>query len=373
MQPTELRASIPALENGIYFNTGASGPSPRHVVDAFESTIEHHEYEAPANEGMYQASFDAYESARTSIADFVGASPDEIALTASTTDGINRVAGAIDWSEGDVVVRTDLEHSAGILPWRRLEREFGVEVRVLETEAGYVDLEAVKAVASDADLFCVSSITWSHGTRLPVAELVDIAHDAGARVLVDAVQGPGQTDVDVSEWGADFVAAAGHKWLLGPFGAGFLYVREGAERDLVPGAIGYRSVAEPNAPDYEYAAGARRFEVGTMSPAPHAGLEAAIETIEDVGLETIEDRIEALTDRLKAGLPDEQLLSPREFESGLVTIDVDEPEATVERLSAAGVTVRSLPYPDAIRASVHAFNTTADVDALLEALAPELS
>ncbi|WP_255190916.1 aminotransferase class V-fold PLP-dependent enzyme [Natronobeatus ordinarius] len=372
MQPTDLRAAIPALEHGVYFNTGASGPSPRPVVEAIESALEHHEYEAPANEGMYTSAFDTYDSTRATVADFVGASPDEIALTASTTDGINRVAGAIDWNEGDVIVRTDLEHSAGILPWRRLERESGVEVRVLETEAGYLDLEDVKAVAADADLFCVSSLTWSHGTRLPIGDLVEIAHDAGARVLVDAVQEPGQTALDVGEWGADFVAAAGHKWLLGPFGAGFLYVREGVERDLVPSAIGYRSVEDPNAPDYEYAAGARRFEVGTASPAPYAGLEAAIDVIESVGLETIERRIETLTDRLKAGVPEERLLSPRDFESGLVTIDVDEPETTVGRLSDAGITVRSLPYPDAIRASVHAFNTAADVDALLEALAPDL-
>ncbi len=368
MQPTDLRDDIPALENGVYFNTGASGPSPRRVVEAIESTLEYHEYEAPASEGMYTAAADVYESASTAVANLLGASPDEIALTQSTTDGINRVAGAIDWDDDDVVVRTDLEHSAGVLPWRRLERTRGIDVRVLETERGYVDLEDVKAAADDATLFCVSSLTWTHGTRLPIGDIVDVAHDAGASVLVDAVQAPGQTAVDVDEWGADFVAAAGHKWLLGPFGAGFLYVRDGVERDLVPSAIGYRSVVEANATDYEYEPGAGRFEVGTTNPAPYAGLETAIGLLEDVGIETVEDRIATLTDRLKDGIPDERLLSPREYESGLVTIAVDDPEATVERLAECGIVVRSLPYPEAIRASVHAFNTREDVDALLEAL-----
>ncbi|WP_226480351.1 aminotransferase class V-fold PLP-dependent enzyme [Natrinema amylolyticum] len=368
MDPIEIREAMPALESGVYCNWGAGGPSPRRVVAAAESALEHHEYEVPAAEGMYPAAFDVYDEARTAVADLIGAEPGEIALTQSTTDGINRVAGAFDWSEDDVVVRTDLEHSAGILPWQRLEREHGVEVRVLETVDGRLDLADVKAAAEGATLFCVSSLTWTHGTRLPIRAVVDIAHDAGALALVDAVQSPGQVPVDVREWDADFVVAAGHKWLLGPFGAGFLYVREGVERDLVPAAIGYRSVDDENASDYRYAAGARRFEVGTASPAPYAGLTEAIDVVEDVGLETIQRRIETLTDRLKDGVPDDRLLSPPEYESGLVTIAADDPEGTVDRLADRGIVVRPLPTPEAVRASVHAFNSEGDVDALLEAL-----
>ncbi|AGB30564.1 class V aminotransferase [Natrinema pellirubrum DSM 15624] len=392
---------MPALESGVYCNWGAGGPSPRRVVEAAEAALEHHEYEAPTAEGMYPATFDVYDEARTAVGGLLGATPDEIALTESTTDGINRVAGAFDWDADDVVVRTDLEHSAGILPWQRLERQEGLEVRVLETsvasetqradgdraeqssadhssgqrpreeavdEGGRLDLEAVKAAAEDATLFCVSSLTWTHGTRLPVAEIVDIARDAGALTLIDAVQSPGQVPVDVREWGADFVVGAGHKWLLGPFGAGFLYVRDGVEDGLSPAAIGYRSVEEENADDYRYAPGARRFEVGTASPAPYAGLTEAIDLLEAIGIDAIQRRIETLTDRLKDGVPDDRLVSPREYESGLVTIDADDPAATVDRLADRGIVVRPLPTPDAIRASIHAFNSEADVDALLEAL-----
>ncbi|AEH36710.1 aminotransferase class V-fold PLP-dependent enzyme [Halopiger xanaduensis] len=370
MDPTALRETIPGLESDVYCNWGASGPSPRRVVEAAESALEHHEYAAPGDEGMYPAALDAYDEARAAVADLLGATPDEIALTESTTDGINRIAGAVslEWDEDDAVVRTDLEHAAGVLPWQRLERQRGIDVRVLETERGRLDLEDVKAAAADASLFCVSSLTWTHGTRLPVSEIVDIAHDAGALVLVDAVQAPGQGPVDVTEWDADFVVGAGHKWLLAPFGSGFCYVDEDVAADLVPPAIGYRSVKDPDATEYQYAAGARRFEVATASPVPHAGLVEAIDCLEEIGLETVRDRIERLTDRLKAGISDERLLSPREFESGLVTIDVDDPEATVERLAAHDITIRSLPYPDAIRISVHAVNTPADVDAALEAL-----
>ncbi|ELY66503.1 aminotransferase class V-fold PLP-dependent enzyme [Natronococcus jeotgali] len=368
MDHERLRADIPALERASYFNTGAGGPSPRRVVEAAESALEDHEYEAPVEDGMYVAAGESHEATKPAVADLLGAGEDEIALTQSTTDGINRVAGAIDWDEDDVVVRTDLEHPAGILPWRRLERECGVEVRVLETEDGRVDLDNVKRAVADATLFEFSSITWTHGTRLPVGELVGIARDAGATTLVDAVQSPGQTAVDVREWGADLVVGAGHKWLLGPFGAGFLYVREGVEDDYVPSAIGYRSVVDPGEPDYEYAPGAGRFEVGTTTPATDAGLREAIALHRELGADAIESRIETLTDRLKAGLAEDRLLSPRSFESGLVTVDVDDPEATVERLADRDIVVRSLPYPEAVRISVHAFNTRDEIDGLLEAL-----
>jgi selenocysteine lyase/cysteine desulfurase len=367
MNPADLRASIPALERCTYFNTGASGPSPRNVVDAATAFLERHAFEAPAAEGPYEVAWSALAAAREVVADHVGAAPGDVAFTRSTADGVNLVASAIDWQPGDVVVRTDLEHPAGTLPWDRLADTHDVEVRVLETEQGRLDMDELKATVADARLVSLSSLTWTHGTRLPVGEVVDIAHDAGAQVLVDAVQSVGQHPVDVTEWGADFVAMAGHKWLLGVWGSGFLYVDPEAHDRLRQTRIGYRSVTDPTATDYTYHEGGRRFEVGTTSPAPYVALAEAVETMEAVGLDTVQSHVETLTDRLKAGLGD-RVLSPAEYESGLVTFAADDPEATVERLADEGIVVRSLPHPDAVRASVHVFNTRADVDALLDAL-----
>ncbi|GAB3695029.1 aminotransferase class V-fold PLP-dependent enzyme [Halorubrum pallidum] len=369
MTPRELRADVPALSESAYFNFGAHGPSPRYVVEAASSFIEDHEFGSGTTD-PYEYAFETYDTVRERIAAFVGAEPDEIALTESTTDGITRIAGAIDWDPGDVVVRTDLEHPAGVLPWKRLERE-GVEVRVVETENGRIDREAYADAVADARLVCFSAITWTHGTRLPVADLVEIADDAGAFTLVDAVQSPGHVPMDVSAWGADAVAAAGHKWVLGPWGAGFLYVDRDAATDLAPRAVGYRSVEDASADEIAYADGARRFEIGTTTAAAHVGLVEALGAIDAVGLDAIESRIESLTDRLKDGVPDDRLLSPREYETGLVTIDVDDPEATVDRLAEEGVVVRSLPRPDAIRASVHAVCAESEVDRLVEALDEE--
>src|SRR6056297_3174449 len=175
MEPSELRADVPALERTTYFNTGASGPSPTRVVEAVESCLEYHEYEAPASEGMYSAAFDVFDRTREAVADHLGATAEEIALTQSTTDGINRIAAALDWERGDTVVRTDLEHSSGILPWKRLSRR-GVEVEVVETEEGRLDMDAMADAVRDAKLVCMSSLTWTHGTTLPVEEVSEIAH-----------------------------------------------------------------------------------------------------------------------------------------------------------------------------------------------------
>jgi selenocysteine lyase/cysteine desulfurase len=368
MNPSQLRDDMPVLDETIYLNTGASGPSPRRVVDATESWYEFHEFESAAGPGMYEPAFELFDEARATVASHIGSEPGNVALTGSTTDGISRLPLAMDWDDDDVVVRTDVEHAAGILPWRRLRDEYGVEVRVVKTDQGWIDPDDWEDAVQGATLATFSSVPWTSGVRAPVRELTERAHDAGARVVVDAVQSPGQHPIDVTEWGADAVAASGHKWLLGPWGAGFLYVDPGFAETLAPAQLGYRNTVDPYADPYEYAEGARRFEFGTVAPAPYAGLQAAIETIEDVGLDTVQSRVERLTDRLKDGLGEGRLVSPREFHTGLVSFADDDPEATVDRVAERGIEVRSIPTTGVVRASIHVFNTADDVDALLDAL-----
>jgi selenocysteine lyase/cysteine desulfurase len=367
VKPEELRADIPALDEVRYMNTGASAPTPRRVVEAATEFQQRQAYDHTAAGAVYPEAWATMDAARERAAEFVGADAGEVALTQSTVDGINTVASAIEREPGDVVVTTDLEHPSGRLPWQRLADLHDLELRELETEAGRVDFDRVKEVVGDARLVCFSSLCWNFGTRLPVAEVTDIAHDAGAEVLVDAVQSPGQVPVDVHEWGVDYAAMAGHKWLLGVWGSGFLYVAPDALERLRPDRIGYRSVREPKAAGYELWPDARRLELGTTSVAPYAALGEAMDVVDAVGLSTVQSRVERLTDRLKAGLGD-RLLSPREYESGLVTFADDEPEATVERLADEGIVVRNIPDPEAVRASIHVFNTAEDVDRLLGAL-----
>ena len=368
MDPDALRREIPVTEEVTYFNTGASGPSTRSAVEAVSEFQTYHEFEAPAGEGFYEAGFGAFEEARETVADFIGAAPVEVTLTESTTHGINLVASSIDWNPGDTVVYTDVEHPSGRLPWKRLEDTHGIETTVVESDRGRFDPADVADAMDDARLVCLSAVSWNYGTRLPVREVAEIGAETDTLVLVDAVQVPGQYPLDVGEWGADVVVASGHKWLLGPWGTGFMWLSEAARQALRPTWIGPRGVEDMDAAGYDYRDEAAMFELTTTPVAVYRGLQAAIETIESVGVGTVRDRIERLTDRLKAGIDDDRLLSPREYESGLVSIEVEDPDDAVERLREAGIVVRSIPDPACLRASVHAFNTESEVDRLVAAV-----
>ena len=362
MDPAALRADIPACQSCAYLNTGASGPSPRSVVEAATEAQRRHEFDVCETD-HYTAAAEIQADARRAVADHIGCVPADVARVGSTGDGISRIANAIDWESGDIVVNTDLEHPSGVLPWRRLT-EAGVEVRTLSCPDGRLPMDAYREAVADARLVCLSSESWVHGTRLSVGEAVDIAHEAGALVVVDAVQTVGQHPIDVTDWGADAVCASGHKWLLGPWGAGFTYIDPEALEAFRPRHIGYRSAVDPNGDGLEYHPDASRFEVSTESVAPYAGLIEAIDTIESVGFDTIEPRIEELTDRLKSGLGD-RLVSPGSYESGLVAFEADDPTALLDRANDAGIVVRDLPS-GAVRASVHVFNTAAEIDRLLD-------
>lgn len=366
MDVEDLRADVPAVEDTVYLNTGATSPSPRRVVDAIERTLERHQFDSPGGEGMYPVAYETFDAARAAVGRLIGARAENVTLTQSTTDGLNLVAGGIDWDDGDTVVTTDLEHPSGVLPWTR----GGAEVTRVTSEDGYFDLDDWKDAVQDARLVAFSSISWNYGTKLPVRRIVDVAHDAGAIVAVDAAQSPGHVPVDVGEWGADFVAATSHKWLLGPWGAGFLYVNPDAESAIEGHRQGSKSVDsfDYEAMTWEYKLAADRFHSATLSPPSYAGMEAAIDIYLDIGPAAVRERVRELSQRLKDGLDDDRLLGPERFESGLVSFEANDPDGLVDRLSDEGIEVRSIPYPAAVRASVHAFNDESDVDALLDAL-----
>jgi cysteine desulfurase/selenocysteine lyase len=363
MDVAEVRTDISALEETAYFNWGASGPCPRHVVEAATSAIEDHAYQSPGQEGMYPHAFGDLDDSRAAIADWVGQDASDIALTTSTMDGIARVAAALDWNPGDTVVRTDVEHPAGVLPWERLAEIEDIDVSVVPTTDGRLDRDAYRDAVTEARLVAVSAVSWTTGVRFPISELVDIAHDSGATVLIDAVQAPGQIPFDIDSWGADFVAGAGHKWLMAPWGAGFLYGDPVAVERLEPPVATYRGVQEPKTGVPEFRAGMRRLELGTMSHAPHAGLREALSILDSVGIETITKRIDNLTARIRDAISPQHLVGPAETATGLVPVRVEDASATVQALAAEDTVVRSLPIDEeVIRLSVHAYNTEEEVD-----------
>lgn len=361
-EPEEIRDDIPILDDTVYLNTGSSGPSPRRVRDAVRGALDAHA-EAHGSDGYpYGNEGKVAEETREAFASLLNAPTERLALTSNTTDGINIAADCFDWRSEDTVVTTSLEHPAGTLPWKQVSEVHGTEMRMVPTteDGAELDVDAYKEAVRDATLVCLSSVSW-YGVSLPVGELVDVAHEAGAAVVVDAAQSVGAHNVDVEEWGAEYVACPAHKWLLGPWGVGFLYVSPEAPAEAQT-RVGYKSAPEPTQ-SAELHDDARRFEVSTASPALYAGATEAVEIHEEVGVETIETRISRPVSRLEDGLGERHLSSG----GGLVRFDDPTPDETVERLRNSDVVIRSLPNGD-LRASVHVFNTDDDVDRLLEAL-----
>jgi len=167
MDLDEFRATIPAATEATYLNTGSSSPSSVDVVESMQAFLEHHGYESPTAEGMYQPVYEAFDETRRDVADFLNAHPEAIALTQSTGDGVSRIANAIQWNSGDTVV----EPTSNIPLPSSLERP-RTRTRsepVLETDAGHVDLDRLKDAVAGARLVCVSSISRKYGRRHPVS------------------------------------------------------------------------------------------------------------------------------------------------------------------------------------------------------------
>jgi selenocysteine lyase/cysteine desulfurase len=389
MNPFDLqtvRAQIPALAHSTYLNTGTFGPLPRGVTDELV-----HSYEFVGENGAFspvvrqQIEREGYERARARVADLLNVSGDEIALTRSASDGICIVAFGLDWKPGDEVVISDQEHSSGELPWFVLHRRFGVTVRVVrvavdpsETLQRFAD-----AITPRTRLVFSSHVCSTTGERLPVKEICALAHAKNVLVAIDGSHAAGQFGVDVRQINPDFYIGCGHKWLLGPQGTAMLFVaRQHLER-IQPSWIGWgaqQDYTEDLATlSFEPHDSARRFEFGTKPWPLYLGLDRAIQFIQAIGPDAIEDRVRRLADHFKAQIaqiPGIPLLTPLPAarSSGLVSVRV--PEFAGKDLreffwSHGRILVSSHEIQKRVRFSIAFFNSESEIEqvpALLSSL-----
>jgi selenocysteine lyase/cysteine desulfurase len=372
---------FPALMGNdfVYLNSGGSGPPSRETIRAMREADDL--CSGPAYlEGadFYAHQGTTYARAREAAARLTGVNPDDIALTQSTTHGMNLGAFALDWRVGDELVSSRSEHPGCLVPLHALEKRYGARLRLVEPPITTEKVEEV--MMPRTRIISVSHVDWTTGEVLPLAEISALARDRDALTLVDGAQSVGNIPVDIPATGADMYAFTGHKWVLGPEGMGGFYVRPGLVTDAVGStSLGYASLSDSTAfraeggyEEYLHA-GARRFEASTMSPALAAGFAQAADAAHERGLEgfaEIRRRAEVL-----AGLLEEQsritLRSPRPASSGLVSFEISgvTARAAAERLLKEKFVVRFIPEPyPYIRASTHLFNTDEELEALAEAV-----
>ncbi len=373
MHLNRIRELFPITRRCAYLNHAAVSPLPQPVVEAMKL------YLAARSVTGSQALADwdeRCEGIRLLAAQFIGAHRDEIAFTGSVSHGLNIVAAGLDWQPGDNLICAETEFPANIYPWTNLRRR-GVEVRFAPARDNRILTEDVAGLMdSRTRLVAISYVEFGTGYRNNLDALAEICHSHGAYLCVDGIQGLGALQFSVERTPVDFLATQAAKWMLGPVGAGFLYVRRQHLPSLDPVMAGWRSVVDRD-DYYRYDSPLRatgeRLEPGSLNFVGLVGLEAALELLLSNGLSEIEARIMSLTDYLISGLEARGCIiaSPidhRQERSGIVCFrhPAVDSEALAGRLEAADVTV--CRRGAVIRVSPHFYNSRAELDRLLSTL-----
>lgn len=367
-----IRAEFPVTRAWTYLNHAGIAPISRRVRRAVQAFLKDVEENGMVNHAAWA---EAVQRARRSAARMLNAHPSEIAFVKNTTEGILIVANGIRWRRGDNVVIAEKEFPANVYPWLNLERK-GVEVRFAREAEGCIPIEEVaRQMDGRTRVVSLSSVEFSTGYRNDLDAIGALCQERGALFCVDAIQSLGALSIDVRRSRIDFLSADGHKWLLGPEGAGVFYCGRSAMRKIEVASLGWGGVVNPTdflAYDPTPAPTAERFEPGTLNTAGIYGLRAALDLLLCVGISEIEARVLALTDRLCDGLRRRgyRVQSPRGpgEKSGIVTFSHERhgAEEVFRRLREHRVV--GAVRDGRVRLSPHFYNTEEEIDRAVEVL-----
>jgi selenocysteine lyase/cysteine desulfurase len=367
-----FRDQMPVTRKWAYFDHAAVSPLTAPAAAAITQWIDESTAEGDTRWPDWAARL---RRMREAAATLIGAEADEIALVPNTTAGINLVAEGIPWRPGDNVVTLADEYPSNLYPWMNQASQ-GVEARLVPTDQGRVDFDELAARCDDRTrVISVSWVAFSNGCRRDLKVIGDIARRVGALFLVDAIQGLGVFPLDVRETPIDFLAADGHKWMLGPEGAGLAYIRRDRLPLLRPTGVGAHSVV--HAYDYTHIElklknDASRYEGGSTNVPGMLGFGASLELLQSLGVENIAAAILDITDHAceelrKLGL---NVISPRNGEerSGIVSFEFPANDLLAVRRHCLANGVALAARAGRLRISPHAYTNHADVERLIQAL-----
>lgn len=375
------RSQMPICENWAYFDHAAVGPLSRPAADAIRQFVDESTRQGDTVWPRWAA---RVEQLRTGAAELLGANPEEITVVPNTTAGINLVAEGFPWEPGDNVVIPEGEFPSNLLPWLN-QRARGVEVRVVPRRGREVRIDDLMGhVDGSTRVIAASWVGFASGYRLDVSSLVARAHERGVLVFLDAIQGLGIYPLDVGEIPVDFVAADGHKWLLGPEGAGVAMIRREHLQRLRCTTVGWNSSAEPQAfsqTELTLRSDAARFEGGSTNMVGFAALGASLEMFLSVrrrfGQAALSDRVVELAGTIEERLGrigvSTRMPSEARHRSGIVTFDVEGVDPAAVRRVAAERGVALSCRDGGVRASVHVYHDESDLDRLLAAVREAMS
>lgn len=372
----------------IYFDNAATTLTPINVTNAIKDFYDYHN--ANVHRGAHLLSNEAtemYENARKSIAKFINAKTQEVIFTRGTTESINLFVysiGKSDWIKGKDVLITTIEHHSNFVPWQQLAKTFDFNVIYYNPENGIFNLdEFISNITEDTKLISITGMSNVTGQVIPIREIINYAHEKDILVHVDGAQFVPHFGIDVKEIDVDFLSFSGHK-MLGPMGIGVFYGKKKLLKKLPPFHYGGEMINWVSIENTDFAELPEKFQAGTPNVGGAVGLKAAIDYINEIGMENIKEHSKILTDyamkRIKA-LDFITLYNP-EDSSSIITFNVDNvhPHDVAQILSDKfGIAVRSghlcaqplltqLGTKSVCRASFYFYNTEEEVDKLIEGL-----
>ncbi len=369
----ELRKLFPVTQNCIYLNHAAVCPLSLPVYDQ----MQHHVRDLLEHGAVhYRDWFAAIRHTRELAAKFIHANPDEIAFAPNTSSGLAMIANGIDWRAGDNIVTADCEFPANVVPWMRIRREHGIEVRMAREREGRLETEEIlNLIDARTRVVTLSFVEFASGFRNDLATIGRYCRERDVLFVVDAIQGLGALALDVEACCIDAISADAHKFLLGPDGVALFYVSQRAMERVKPTVVGWLSVNDPEDfknRDQSYAPTAKRFEPGALNTAGVVGLGAAIELFEQVGIETIERYLLELGDHLCERLNEKgyRVVSSRRAGEKSAVICCQHDRFSAEQIYRHLDQHRIITTPrlGRLRISPHFYNTREEIDQLVETL-----
>ena len=391
-----IRGDFPILDERphgkplVFLDSAASSQKPVQVIDTMDDY--YRRYHANIHRGVYHISelaTEAYEDARKKVADFIGTPcAAECLYVRNATEALNLIAyswGRTNLKRGDAIVLTEMEHHSNLVPWQVLAQATGAHLRFVKVgDDGRLVLDDLDTLLDGAKLFAFTAVSNTLGTVNPVKDLCARARAAGAVSVVDGCQAVPRMPVDVTDWGCDFLAFSGHK-MLGPTGVGILWGRKELLDAMPPFLTGGGMIGVVRLESSTYADVPARFEAGTPAIAEAVGLGAAVDYLKKIGMERIhayELELTAYALGRLAEIANVTVYGPAlEHRTGVVSMSVGDIHAhdLATILDSEGICVRAghhcnqplmerLGVPATARASFYAYNTRAEVDALVHGI-----
>ena len=366
-QIKEIRSRFRIFDRKIYLNTCSQGP----LSDAVQAGFEDYLASWDEQGSPWERWIEHYEAARARFAQFINASPDEVAIVTSVSAGINSVASALNFCKRPKVVMGEFEFPTMGHVWLG-QRVRGAEVRFVSAESNWIPIAHYEEAIDHQTLIVpLTHVCFKNGFRSEVTAISQIAHRRGAFVMLDDYQDCGTRPINVKAMDLDFYLTGTLKYLLGPPGLGFLYVRQELIPSLAPSVSGWFAQANPfayNPQHFELSRTARRFESGTPSIPNVYGAVPSFQLFEKIGMDEVARHVKSLTQQLLRSATEMGIVAktPADSAGPLVVLQSRDSAALVQKLAENQIVASN--RHDGLRISFHVYNTTDDVDAVTEIL-----